>query len=160
MSKSEENQPEWGGDSDPNRILVEDASSRRPFMRGIMVHSLMARGIAFDQAYRTANRIRERLRGRLVVPKDELAKAVLELLGPPGDRVEPALPVVDEITVTGPGSGSPFSKGILSQSLFAAAIEPNDAFEVARDIERDLVNRGARIGGESDKLLYLQRVLH
>ncbi|MFV1978150.1 MAG: ATP cone domain-containing protein [Myxococcota bacterium] len=144
MSKSEENQHEWGGDSDPNRVLVEDASSRRPFMRGIMVHSLMARGIAFDQAYRTANRIRERLRGRSVVPKDELAKAVLELLGPPGDRVEPALPVVDEITVTGRGSGSPFSKGILSQSLFAAAIEPNDAFEVARDIERDLVNRGAR----------------
>jgi 2-phosphoglycerate kinase len=113
-------------------------------MRGIMVHSLMARGIAFDQAYRTADRIRERLRGRSVVPKDELTKAVLELLGPQSDPVEPAPPVLEEITVTGRGSGSPFSKGILSQSLFAAAIEPNDAFEVARDIERDLVNRGAR----------------
>ena len=49
---------------------------------------------------------------------------------------------------TGPpcsrGSGSPFSKGILSQSLLAAAIEPNDAFDVARDIDRDLVSRGAR----------------
>ena len=62
MAKSEENQHEWSGDSNPDRILVEDASNRRPFMRGIMVHSLMARGIAFDQAYRTANQIRERLR--------------------------------------------------------------------------------------------------
>ncbi len=144
MADSGDNRHEWSGDSDPDRILVEDASNRRPFMRGIMVHSLMARGIAFDEAYRTANRIRERLRGRSVVPKDELTKAVLELLGPQSDRVEAALPVDDEITVTGRGRGSPFSKGILSQSLLAAAIEPNDAFDVARDIERDLVNRGAR----------------
>jgi 2-phosphoglycerate kinase len=144
MAKSGKNQHEWNGDSDPDRILVEDASNRRPFMRGIMVHSLMARGIAFDQAYRTANRIRERLRGRSVVPKDELAKAVLELLGPQSDLVGLAVPVADEISVTGRGSGSPFSKGILSQSLLAAAIEPNDAFDVARDIEWNLVNRGAR----------------
>jgi len=144
MEKTGDNQHEWSGDSDPNRILVEDALGQRPFMRGIMVHSLMARGIAFDQAYQTANEIRERLRGRSVVPKDELAKAVIELLGPQSDPVEPASPAADEITVTGRGSGAPFSKGILSQSLFAAAIEPNDAFDVARDIERDLVQRGAR----------------
>ncbi len=144
MAESGDKRHEWSGDADPDRILVEDASNRRPFMRGIMVHSLMARGIAFDEAYRTANRVRERLRGRSVVPKDELTKAVLEILGPQSDRVEPALPVDDEITVTGRGRGSPFSKGILSQSLFAAAIEPNDAFDVARDIERALVNRGAR----------------
>ena len=77
-------------------------------------------------------------------PKTNSPRRFIELLGPQSDPVEPALPVADEITVTGRGSGSPFSKGILSQSLFAAAIEPNDAFDVARDIERDLVNRGAR----------------
>jgi 2-phosphoglycerate kinase len=144
MEESGENKHDWSGDPDPNRILVEDASGRRPFMRGIMVHSLMARGIAFDEAYRTANQVRERLRGRAVVPKDELTKAVLELLGPQTDRVVPALSIAAEITITGRGSGSPFSKGILSQSLLAAAIEPNDAFDVARDIERELVSRGAR----------------
>jgi 2-phosphoglycerate kinase len=144
MAESGDDKQEWSADSDPNRILVEDASTRRPFMRGIMVHSLMARGIAFDEAYRTANQVRERLRGRSVVPKDELTKAVLELLGPQSGGGEPALAIDDEITVTGRGSGTPFSKGILSQSLLAAAIEPNDAFDVARDIERDLVNRGAR----------------
>jgi len=144
MAESGDNQHEWSGDLGPNRILVEDASNRRPFMRGIMVHSLMARGIAFEEAYRTANQIRERLQGRLVVPKAELAKAVLEIYGPPTDRVKPAPPAADEITITGRGRGLPFSKGILSQSLLAAAIEPNDAFDVARDIERDLVSRGTR----------------
>ena len=144
MAESRDNQHGWSSDSGPDRILVEDTSNRRPFMRGIMVHSLMARGITFEEAYRTANRVRERFRGRSVVPKEELSKAVLEILGPPADRVAPALPAADEITITGRGRGLPFSKGILSQSLLAAAIEPNDAFDVARDIERDLVKRGAR----------------
>jgi 2-phosphoglycerate kinase len=144
MADSGEKQHDWSSESDPDRTLVEDGGSRRPFMRGIMVHSLMARGIPFEEAYRTADRIRERLRGRSVVPKEELAKAVLELLGPQSDRVETAPRAADEITVTGRGKGLPFSKGILSQSLFAAAIDPNDAFDVARDIEADVVSRGAR----------------
>ena len=144
MAESGDNQHDWSSDSDPNRTLVEDGANRRPYMRGIMVHSLMARGIAFEEAYRTADQIRERIRGRSVVPKEELAKAVLEILGPQSDRVEPAVPAVDEITITGRGKGLPFSKGILSQSLFAAAIDPNDAFDVARDIERELLNRDAR----------------
>ena len=144
MAESGDNQHDWSSDSDPDRTLVEDGANRRPYMRGIMVHSLMARGIAFEEAYRTADQIRERIRGRSVVPKEELAKAVLEILGPQSDRVEPAVPAADEITITGRGKGLPFSKGILSQSLFAAAIDPNDAFDVARDIERELLNRGAR----------------
>jgi len=144
MAESGDNQHDWSSDSDPNRTLVDYGANRRPYMRGIMVHSLMARGIAFEEAYRTADQIRERIRGRSVVPKEELAKAVLEILGPQSDRVEPAVPAVDEITITGRGKGLPFSKGILSQSLFAAAIDPNDAFDVARDIERELLNRDAR----------------
>ena len=38
----------------------------------------------------------------------------------------------------------PFSKGHLSQSLLAAALDPNDAFDVAREIERELVRQGTR----------------
>ncbi len=69
MGDGQHDQRVWGGDSDTN-ILVEDASGQRPFMRGIMVHSLMARGISFTEAYRTAGRIRERISDRVVVPKD------------------------------------------------------------------------------------------
>ncbi len=144
MVESGDNQNDWSNDADPDRTLVEDGPNRRPFMRGIMVHSLMARGLPFGEAYRTADEVRERLRGRSVVPKAELAKAVVEICGPQIERAEAAHRVADEITITGRGRGLPFSKGILSQSLLAAAIEPNDAFDVARDIERDLVNLGAR----------------
>jgi len=144
MAESGDNQQDWSSDADPDRTLVEDGPNRRPFMRGIMVHSLMARGLTFGDAYRTADAVRERLRGRSVVPKAELTKAVVEICGPQIERAESARRAADEITITGRGRGLPFSKGILSQSLLAAAIEPNDAFDVARDIERDLVSLGAR----------------
>jgi 2-phosphoglycerate kinase len=125
------------------RLVVEDDGRRRPFMRGIMVHSLMERGVSFEDAYRAANEIRQRLRGRTLVAKEELAKSLREILGHAAfDEGRGRLP--EAIHVTGHGKGLPFSKGILSQSLLAAALEPNDAFDVAREIERELVARGIR----------------
>jgi 2-phosphoglycerate kinase len=144
MGDRNDDERPWSGDPDPNRTLVEDTTGRRPFMRGIMVHSLMTRGIAFEQAYRTADRVRERIRGRSVVPKDELSKAVLEILGSQPGRGQASTPLAPDITITGRGRGLPFSKGIFSQSLLAAAIDPNDAFDVAREIERELVSRRVR----------------
>ncbi len=128
-----------------SRIYVESGSGRRPFMRGILVHSLMARGLAFEEAYGTANQVRDELRGRRVVPIDELGRCVNETLASraiTADRHVP--PITPSIRVTGPGGATPFSKGFLSQSLLAAAIDPNDAFDVAREIERELTVRGLR----------------
>ncbi|HZO10386.1 MAG TPA: hypothetical protein VFC77_13455, partial [Myxococcota bacterium] len=126
----------------PGQLVVEEPDGRRrPFMRGIMVHSLLERGVPFEDAYRVANLIRQRLRGRPVVAKEELAKSLRELLGstPFTEELQP-----DHITITGHGKGLPFSKGILSQSLLAAALDPSDAFDVARQIERELVALGIR----------------
>jgi len=113
-------------------------------MRGIMVHSLMARGIPFEDAYQTADQVRDRIHGQSVIQKAELAKAVLEILGRDALPDEPPLPTPADIIITGRGRGLPFSKGVLSQSLLAAAIDPSDAFDVARELEADLVARGAR----------------
>lgn len=126
------------------RIWVADGERRRPFMRGIMIHSLMARGVAFEDAYLTANSIRDRLRGRETVTKAEIAKTVQELLGDAPIADDHALPLAPDISVRGGGESHPFSKGILSQSLLAAALEPNEAFDVARSIERELLERGIR----------------
>ncbi len=133
--------PETAGDG--GRILVEDDAGRRPFMRGILVHSLMGRGVPFDEAFRAANEIRRRLRGRALVTRAEIAEAARELVGSDvlGDE---ASPVAGTITVVGHGRETPFSKGTLSQSLLAAAIDPNVAFDVAREIEHGLLARGVR----------------
>ena len=46
--------------TDDDRVYVVDDQGSRPFMRGIMVHALTARGIPFEAAYRTADRVRRR----------------------------------------------------------------------------------------------------
>ncbi|HEY8155013.1 MAG TPA: ATP cone domain-containing protein [Myxococcota bacterium] len=127
------------------RITVDGDGKPRPFMRGIMVHSLMARGVPFEEAYRTANEVRTRIGARPTVSKQEIAAWVREILGSEPFQDEKRVPVPVDITILGPtGKGLPFSKGVLSQSLLAAAIDPNDAFDVAREIERELIARDVR----------------
>jgi 2-phosphoglycerate kinase len=112
-------------------------------MRGIMVHSLMSRGVSFDDAYRIANAVRDKIRGRGVVTPKELMRAAREYLGAPDSPEDyPAVRLPSPILVSGKSGSTPFSKGLFSQSLLAAAIEPSDAFDVARDIEEELRARG------------------
>jgi 2-phosphoglycerate kinase len=137
-SHSADGPSEAGGER--ARIYVEDATGRRPFMRGILIHSLMAQGVSYDDAYRAANAVRDQVLPKGTVHREEIVRLAAEALGP-GAALSPRVRVPDNILVTGQGDGTPFSKGFLSQSLLAAAIEPNDAFDVARDIEAELVRR-------------------
>jgi 2-phosphoglycerate kinase len=126
-------------------IVIEDEAGRRPFMRGIMVHSLMSRGASFDEAFRVANAVREKIRGRGVVSPKDLVRVVREVLGAPDaseDYPRVRLPRPVMVTGSDKGKATPFSKGLFSHSLLAAAIEPSDAFDVAREIEAELVGRG------------------
>jgi hypothetical protein len=52
------------------RIYVEDATGRRPFMRGILIHSLMAQGVAYEDAYRAAKVVRERVLPKGLSPRN------------------------------------------------------------------------------------------
>ncbi len=143
MASQSQSHPSGAAPELPGRIWVEDAGRRRPFMRGIMVHSLMARGMPFEDAYRVANRMRDRLRGRDVVSKTELATSLRTLVGAAPFTEDGEVSFTPDIQVTGAGRLA-FSKGILSQSLLAAALDPNEAFDVAREIERAVLARGRR----------------
>jgi 2-phosphoglycerate kinase len=126
------------------RLWVADAGKRRPFMRGIVIHSLMARGVSFEHASATANRVRQRLRPQGVVSKSEILAEIRKILGDAPFQGDHHLPPPLDIEIQGRGRTRPFSKGVLSQSLLAAAVDPNDAFDVAREIEREIAQRGAR----------------
>ncbi len=129
-----------GTEQGPARIMIEGEHGRRPFMRGIMVHSLMSRGVDFEDAYAAATAIRDRLRGRELVHRDEVTEIVEEMLG---ERLEER-PVVllRTITVREGENTRPFSKGVLAQSLLAAALAPDEAFRIAQEIEATLLSRG------------------
>jgi len=130
--------------AEDRRLWVDDAGRRIPFMRGIMIHSLMARGVSFETASKAANAVRERLRPRHTVTKPEIMQEVRSILGGDPFADDHALPVPAEIMIVEPSGAQPFSKGVLSQSLLAAAIDPHDAFDVAREIERELMLKGIR----------------
>lgn len=111
-------------------------------MRGILVHSLMARGLPFDESYKVANAVRDDLRGRGTVSREALATRVAEELATRGLLTDARSAGAPSIQVHGRQGSNPFSKGFLSQSLLAAAIDPKDAFDVAGEIEATLVARG------------------
>ena len=113
-------------------------------MRGIMVHSLMSRGAGFDEAYRTATAVRDKIRGRELVQREELAQLVQELLGSALEAPPAVLGMPPAIQVRDGNATTPFSKGVLAQSLLAAAIDPDEAFAVARDIETSFAARRIR----------------
>ncbi|MDG2334157.1 MAG: hypothetical protein P8Q97_08035 [Myxococcota bacterium] len=122
-------------------LVVEESGAERPYMRGIMVHSLMARGIGFDEAYSTAGQVSGMIQGRGRVERAELAKIVHEIVGEGAESEQPIqLPAT--LQVVGNRGSTHFSKGTLSQSLLAASLAPDDAFEVARVIEANLIQRG------------------
>lgn len=128
-----------GDSGESGRLYVQVGDAQRPFMRGIMVHSLMARGVPFDAAYETAERVRERVRDRGIVTAAELAKLVSEMIGdeaPAADSM-PAPPPAIQVESES-GRADPFSKGVLAQSLLAASLDATDAFQAAVEIEGEI----------------------
>jgi len=136
MAKSSESESRRSG----TKTLIEKGSVQRPFMRGIMVHSLMSRGLSFDEAYRVASHVRDKVRNRAIVPRSELSELIAEVIDTTELELTPEF--AREIIVTSGDKGAPFSKGFLSQSLLAAALDPAEAFGLAREIEDELTRRG------------------
>lgn len=142
MTNPRQDLPKTTPAGEDERVVVEDGAGRRPFMRGIMVHSLIARGVDVEVALATADAVQSRVVGRGVVSRAELTKLLRETLGEDAlqEHQPPLPPLVGRILVTSDQrSPMPFSKGTLSQSLLAASIDPNDAFDVAARIEQSLL---------------------
>ncbi len=125
---------------------VVSGEEKIPFSRGILTQSLMDIGLEFQEAYRLTIKVRGTIKGRETIDKEELARIVEGvLLKEYGEetrlsyRTRKHPPV--SILVQDGDSGFPFSKGILSQSIQAAGLEPNNAYDVARQIEATLIRQ-------------------
>jgi 2-phosphoglycerate kinase len=110
-------------------------------MRGILVQSLVSRGVPFEVALDTASLIRDRIADLGEVQRAQLGKWVEELLGDRFDldqsllvSSKPAPWVRDSSPAL-----TPFSKGVLAISLQGAGLEPGDAYDIARELETRLL---------------------
>ncbi len=126
--------------------MVVGPDGPRPFMRGIMVQSLVSRGVPFEVALDTATQVRDQVAPRGEVHAQELSKLVHDLLGDRADLEAP--PVRDEPATTrvrgSRGAASPFSKGIMAVSLQGAGMDTSDAWDVSRELEARLLREGRR----------------
>jgi 2-phosphoglycerate kinase len=113
-------------------------------MRGILVQSLVSRGVPFDVALETATTIRDRIAARRQVLVGELSRLVDELLDDRYDLDARAPEALSRRACRGDRLGQPFSKGILAVSLMGAGLEPDDADDAAREIEARLLRQGLR----------------
>ena len=140
----------------PN-LYILDGERRIPYLRGVLVHTLIQRGLRLTDARRVTNDVDRILAARpeeTILKKDLFAvvrQAVEKRLGNTyGDNYAFLEELTSTIFVEQNGSSSPFSKGILTQSLQASGLEPSLAYEVARHIESQLIEKQRRNVARSD----------
>jgi len=129
-------------------VVVSGAGPRVPFLRGILVQSLVGAGLDFKQAYAAAQSVRDALGSVEEIDSRDLRRLVAELLeerfGLELRRAYEAEadPEV-EIMVRTPSRLGPFSVGILSRYLEGCAIGREQALEGARTVYDILVQQPA-----------------
>ncbi|WP_291423896.1 2-phosphoglycerate kinase [Deinococcus sp.] len=135
-------------------IMVEGKKRTLPFSRGVLARNLEDAGLSSPEAYTAATQIDLRLRqaGRTKVTPgeiDTLAEEVLEQkYGEPTRQTYLHLKnnrgrlivVSDDHRIP-----TPFSKGVLLQSMLAAGVGPDVARKVARQTQRELRGQEDRI---------------
>lgn len=126
------------------QVIDEREESQVPFLRGILTRSLTRVGIPFEKAYVISSSIRDEVAGKSAITTTELRSIVHEKLirrkfTDEAQRYLDAAKAEPLILVTGgDGVETPFSKGLLGQSLEICALERDSAYRIASTIEQKL----------------------
>jgi len=130
----------------PLEIIRQD-NSKHPFMRGMLAHKLIQRGLSFDQAYQISKDARSFFQEQAEVSSESLMQAVDELIvNRYGKELLKGLnlelfPTGKQICVFRRNATAPFSKGLLTQSITASGLKPEEAFQIAFDLEAKLMKK-------------------
>ena len=130
-------------------MVVSSAGGRRRFLRGMITHDLVQRGLDFDDAYAVARAIRDQLADREEVSTTELRDLVTADLEKrfgsdlPATLLAPARPI-SEIRVVYEGQEQPFSRGVLARSVHAAGLDLDRAYNLLGELEAKLRAEGVK----------------
>lgn len=131
-------------------VVRDSAGSPHPFLRGMVAHDLVQRGLPFDDAYSAARAVRGRLGKRREIStaelRDLIEEQLLEMLGAERlARLSPAAwPQPPQIEVVYRGEPQPFSRGLLARSLHAAGIELDRAYRLVGELQGQLLREGVQ----------------
>ncbi len=128
--------------------VIRPDNSKHPFMRGMLSHKLMQRGLSFDQAYQISKDARSYFQQQSEVTTESLMQSVDELIvARYGQEVLKKLnselfPSGKQISVYRRNATAPFSKGLLTQSITSAGVKPEEAYQIAFYMETNLMKKG------------------
>ena len=131
------------------RLMIRDSTgASHPFLRGMVTHDLLQRGLTFDEAYAAAHAVRGRIADREEVSvselKDLLERQLEEMLG--SERLEglaAAAAIESPVLVShGAESPQPFSRGLLARSIHAAGPGLDRAYFLVTQLEAELRTDG------------------
>ncbi|MGD8631060.1 MAG: hypothetical protein PVG72_10100 [Gammaproteobacteria bacterium] len=130
-------------------VLKSGEDEWSPFLRGILVQSLVNAGLPFAEAYELAQQVRNELQDEQEISSGRLRKLVACMLearhGKALRNAYEARPQQQPgIIVHTPTRSAPFSAGILSHSLEACGISPDVALQGARKVFARLQQTGHR----------------
>ena len=122
------------------RVVYSDGSNH-PFLRGMVTHDLIQRGLEFDEAYAVAAAMRSRFGVRDEVSTAEIRDLVTaELEGRIGVARSPQTKggPLRELRVIYHGQEQPFSRGLLARSIHAAGFDLDRAYQLVAELETSL----------------------
>jgi 2,3-bisphosphoglycerate-independent phosphoglycerate mutase len=133
--------------------VVREGGERQRFLRGIVTHHLVQRGVDFDDAYAIARAVRDRVSGRDEVSIGELRAMVDEQIsGLLGFVPAPASPAAGStpLSVRYGVQNQPYSRGLLAQSIVAAGPDIDRAYALIATLEGQLQHEHVRTIDSSD----------
>jgi len=127
--------------------VVKPNNAREPFVRGILAHKLIQRGLPFEQAYQIATETESQFRQNALIPVQQLVETADQLIRQNYgvsvlEQMKPSWHLKDfEIRVGQGKDTTPFSKGLLAFSISAAGIPTQKAHQMAQRVESRLIQK-------------------
>ena len=130
--------------------VVTSQGVRHRFLRGMITHDLMLRGLDFDNAYAVARSLRGRLEGRNEVSTSEILDLIQEELETVFGEILPSnlqdpVKIAAELYVLRNDQRQPFSRGLLARSLAGSGLDLDRSYQLVNQFQAELKQEGTTV---------------
>ena len=136
-------------DQQPLQVVTSQGIRHR-FLKGMITHDLLLRGLDFDNAYAVARSIRGRLEGREEVTTSEILDLIQEELETVFGKILPSnlqdpVKIAAELHVLRNSQRQPFSRGLLARSLAGSGLDLDRSYQLVNQFQAELKQEGTTV---------------